>query len=244
MAKNLQIVKSLAEPIGTLWKELQEKYTAKGNFYVAAPLSSTPLPIYRWLVKHAKQIKNWDRIRFVLMDELVINKGKYLASNNPASYEKFAKQNLINPLENKVGLSRKVLIKPPIKKLNTFKVPLNLLILALGVSGNYANVMPGTSFKKGWHIEKLSPDFIKAHTKKSSKSYAGTKFTKFGMSLGPQQLLKADNIVVIVSGKQKREVTKKLLSYSKFDSQFPLSLIYHSKIKNKVRIYITNDVLG
>jgi hypothetical protein len=47
------IVKSLAEPVGELWKTLQSEKTDKGLFIVSSPLSSTPLPIYEWVIDNA-----------------------------------------------------------------------------------------------------------------------------------------------------------------------------------------------
>ena len=115
-----------------------------------------------------------------------------------------------------------------------------MLILAIGVRGNYANVMPGTSESTGWHAAYLLPEFNQYH---ESQSYAGSHFREYGMSLGPQQVLKAKNVVVIASGERKKELVKQLKSYDHFDPEFPISIIYHPKIKNRVEVYLTPDVL-
>ncbi|MGH3428166.1 MAG: hypothetical protein ACRDQZ_11475, partial [Mycobacteriales bacterium] len=66
---DVRVVPSLAQPVSEIWRGLQESCTRNGEFYVAAPLSSTPLPIYRYLVDHAEHFPRWARVRFVLMDE-------------------------------------------------------------------------------------------------------------------------------------------------------------------------------
>ena len=240
-----EIVPSLSEPVGALWKNLQAKNTReKGSFSVASPLSSTPLPIYAWIVDHASEFESWDKVRFVLMDEMLEGDKppfNYVPVEDPASYEGFARRNFLNPLQNKTGVDVGV-IKPDAEKIEQFDTEIDLLILALGIKGNYANVMPQTSEETGWHVAHLIPEFRQAHTKQGSGSYEGAEFREYGMSLGPQQILSAKNVVVIISGEKKRDFAKELLSYDSFDPEFPLSIIYHPKVRDRVTIYIAEDV--
>jgi len=99
------IVPSLVESVGNVWKNLQAEYTKNGLFYVASPLSSTPLPIYQWIIEHANEFEHWEKVRFVLMDELIEKHNdhyEYISSYDPASYERFAKEKLLTPLHQKV----------------------------------------------------------------------------------------------------------------------------------------------
>jgi 6-phosphogluconolactonase/glucosamine-6-phosphate isomerase/deaminase len=239
------IVDSLAEPVGKIWKNLQEQYTSNGFFYIASPLSSTPLPIYQWVVEHAEEFTNWDKVRFVLMDEMLSEDKSpfsYVPTDDAASYEGFAMNHLLVPLKDKISTINEV-IKPELESIEEFDTPLDLLILAIGVNGNYANVMPGTTVDTGWHITHLSPEFRQAHTKKGSQSYEGAEFREYGMSLGPQQVFSAKNVVVIISGEKKRRLAEQLMSYSAFDPNFPLSIIFHPNVKDRVQIFMTADVV-
>jgi 6-phosphogluconolactonase/glucosamine-6-phosphate isomerase/deaminase len=238
------IVKSLAEPVGELWKTLQSEKTDKGLFIVSSPLSSTPLPIYEWVIDNAESFSGWKSFRFVLMDEMLKRNMpfEYVPTDDPASYEGFAKKHLLDLLRYKVDFDSDVM-KPHLNEISTFNVPIDLLILALGVKGNYANVMPGTSLETGWHIAKLIPEFRQAHTQKGSHSYEGADFREYGMSLGPQQVLAAKNVVVIISGEKKRELTKQLLSYDAFNPEFPLSIIHNPNVADRVSVYMTEDAL-
>ncbi len=214
-----RIFRSLDEPVGNLWRELQARYTKKGSFSVASPLSSTPLPIYEWIVEHASEFENWDKVRFVLMDEMLEgNKPpfRYVPIYDQASYERFAREHLLTPLAKAVPVSQQV-VKPEETNIENFETPIDLLILAIGVKGNYANVMPGTPEQTGWHVAHLIPEFRQAHTQQGSKSYEGAKFREYGMSLGPQQILTAKNVLVIISGQKKRGLARQLLSSLKYD---------------------------
>src|SRR3989344_6138295 len=238
------IVPSLAEPVGNVWKNLQAKYTKKGNFYISSPLSSTPLPVYEWVIANCKFFKNWHKVKFVLMDEMLEDNRspfKYVPLDDPASYEGFARKNLLEPLAKKVAVSQGV-IKPELSKIKKFETPIDLLILAIGVKGSYANVMPGTAVQTGWHIAHLIAEFRQIHTQQGSKSYEGANFREFGMSLGPQQGLIAENIVVIISGEKKRELAKKFLAQKNFNPNFPLSIIYHPLAREKTTVFLTEDV--
>ena len=239
------VVSSLAEPVGSIWRALQNNYTQIELFHIAAPLSSTPLPIYKWVIENAESFHKWDKVRFVLMDEMVErvkSAFSYVALNDVASYEGFAKKTLLQQLEDKVKINIKI-IKPELSKIDTIEIPIDLLILALGLQGNYANVMPNTSIEIGWHIAQLTSEFRQIHTHQGSKSFEGAHFREYGMSLGPQQVLNAKNVIVIVSGDKKRELTEQLFSYDSFHPEFPLSIIYHPIVADKVEVFLTEDVL-
>ena len=239
----IHIVASLAEPVGTLWRNLQTQ-SREDLFYVAAPLSSTPLPIYDWIVNQADQFGDWSKAKFVLMDEQVEGQTPpftYVSRDDPASYEGFAYKHFIHPLAAKTGVNLDVL-KPNLQDTSSFNPPIDLLVLALGVKGNYANVMPNTTEATGWHIAHLIPEFRQAHTQTGSQSYEYARFREFGMSLGPQQVIAAKNVVVIISGEKKRQLAEQLLAFKEFDPTFPLSIIYHPKVAERVQLFIQKDV--
>ena len=241
-----KIVPSLAEPVGNLWKDLQSKHTKDGNFLVASPLSSTPLPIYEWVINHAKEFENWDKVRFVLMDEMLEGEKPpftYVPTSDPASYEGFARKHLLEPLEQKIDIQIPI-IKPEVLDVENFSTEIDLLILAIGVKGNYANVMPETTEETSWHVAHLTSEFRQVHTQKGSQSYEGANFREYGMSLGPQQVLSAKNVVVIISGEKKKDLVKELTSRNLFDPKFPLSIIYHPQVRDRIKIYLTQDAAG
>lgn len=235
------ITSSLAESVGNLWEKLQSQYTKEGLFFVAAPLSSTPLPIYKWIVNHANEFENWEKVRFVLMDEQLEGEQapfEYVALSDGASYEAFAKEHFLIPLQETTGVNIPI-IKPDPATIEKFQTEIDLLVLALGPGGNYANVMPGTKEDVSWHVAQLLPEFNKYH---EEGSYKGSYFREYGMSIGPQQVLQAKHVVVIISGEKKKDLAKELLSRDAFDPKFPISIINHPHVSDRVEIFITEDI--
>jgi len=245
-----EIVPSLAKPVGELWRNLQTKQ--EGLFLVASPLSRTPLPIYEWIIQNADSFPNWDNFRFVFMDEQVeeVNgKPQYVPIDNPASLEGFGREHFLHPLSEQVSVpEEQMILKPDLENFAEFDSMLekhhglDLLILAIGEEGHYALVMPGTPLETGYHAARISPKVITQHVEKGGP-YENSNFGERGMSLGPKQVLSAKNVVVIISGEQKRDLARELLSHDSFNPEFPLSIIYHPEVKDRVEIYMTEDVV-
>lgn len=166
-----QTSKELAEFLGSKWKELQEKHGRNGVFLVSSPLSSTPIPLYDWLVRNADSISHWDKMKFVLMDEQVDQtRVTYIPRDDSASYERFAREKLLDRLKHKIGEPNRVIVKPDLKDLSKLDKEIeahggiDLLVLAIGAKGHYAQVMPTTPTETGFHVARLIPEFITAHT--------------------------------------------------------------------------------
>lgn len=251
----VRVVDDVGPAVGRRWQDLQEQVArCDRDFWVSAPLSATPLPVYRWLIAHAGGISGWNRMRFVLMDEQLdgvdTSNLAYVASTDPASYTGFALRNFLEPLRHEVELDQQALIIPGLDDLSGFghmidrRGGLDLVILALGVGGNYANVMPGTGINTGWHVTKLTDEYRDVHTRPGSASYEGARFRHHGMSLGPQQILRAAAVIVVVSGGHKSALFRRLTERQEFDADFPLSVIHAPAVRERVTLIITPDVLG
>ncbi len=238
---------SLGECVGMFWRDLQSEVTSKkDSFHVASPLSSTPLPIYEWIIANWQDFDGWEKVRFVLMDEQVESNSppfNYIPGEDSASYEAFANEHLLLPLKNKLGFPIPV-VKPKIDDIDSFYLesPIDLLVLALGVKGNFANVMPNTTKSTSWHIAHLIPEFQVAHTQAGSESYEGARFREFGMSLGPREVVESMQVVVAISGEKKRSLTRELFSYQRFDPSFPLSIIHEPEVRDRVTVFLSEEL--
>jgi glucosamine-6-phosphate deaminase len=234
----------LATFVGEFWRNLQS--TTRDEFFVSCPLSSTPLPLYNWIAENASSFTNWDKVKFLLMDEQLegSTQFEYVSSEDTASYEKFARDKFLNRLPVSIPI-----LKPDLERLENFDQMitshggLDLLVLAIGVKGHYAQVMPGTSIETGFHVTKLISELAQVHTQKGSSSYEGAHFREYGMSLGPKQVLEAKNIIVMITGESKRELTQELLSYDSFDQNFPLSIIHNPSVQAKTHLLISREVM-
>ncbi|MGH3430085.1 MAG: hypothetical protein ACRDQZ_21370, partial [Mycobacteriales bacterium] len=58
----------------------------------------------------------------------------------------------------------------------------------------------------------------------------------------PQQLVEARRVVVIASGLSKRSLVMRLLGMRSFEEEFPLSAIHHPDIRDRVTLFLTNDI--
>jgi 6-phosphogluconolactonase/glucosamine-6-phosphate isomerase/deaminase len=246
------VVEDLAGSVGQLWRDLQNKNKQK-TFFVAAPISNTPYPLYQWVIKNANDFYHWENFQFLLMDDQVIEAKNghfsYIPLSNAANFENKIKEMFLGPLEEKIAFPvSKSVLKPDLQDLSSFDTELtqhqgiDLLILAIGEGGHYAQVMPSTKETVGFHISELMESYKKRH--ETSGSFKDSQFQKSGMSLGPRQVLEAKNVIVIVNGERKREVTKELLSSDSFHPEFPLSIIYHPVVYKKVKIFLTPEVLS
>ncbi len=251
MYKIFENADEVAGFLGERWRVYQAKHTKRGLFFVSSPLSSTPLPLYRWVIENADSFENWDNFRFILMDEQVDRNHNvsYVDSNDSASYEKFLREKLLNPLQRYLGDINRAILRPGLQDLGAFDGMIeehngiDLLILAIGARGHYAQVMPGISLDTGFHIARLIPEFIETHTK-ASGPYQGARFREYGMSLGPRQVLSAKNVIVMITGESKRELAEQLLSYDSFDPEYPISIIHHPEVREKTEVFISKDASG
>lgn len=252
MQKNkIHIASELGESIGLLWQSYQNQHKSDNPFIVASPISNTPLPIYQWITANAKEFSHWDDFRFVLMDEQVVKEQasfSYIPLSDPASFENKIKQMFLLPVEKEIGIPiSQSILKPDLGNLQDLDkemaqhTGIDLLILAIGEEGHYAQVLPGTQKTVGFHVAELLESYKQKH--QQTGTFSGSQFQQYGMSLGPKQVMSAKRIIVIISGEKKRELTKQLFSLNSFDPQFPLSIIYDEDIKDRVQIYITEDVL-
>lgn len=239
---NEHLVESLAEPVGKLWQERQHHHGSAGEFFISSPLSSTPKPIYEWVVANAHAFTFWDRVRFVLMDEMMTDDAKpqYLPIDDPASYEGFARRHLLDPIRLATGVEIPI-VKPAAHAIEGFRTWIDLLLLALGVQGNYANVMPGTPREASWHVANLTPEYRQVHTAPGSQSFAGAHFGERGMSLGPQQVLEAGHVALIISGERKKLLVQELLGRTAFDPEFPLSIVCERAPTQPTDLFLTKD---
>lgn len=243
-------IDALAEAAGEIWLSMQTA-AQTSEFWLASPLSNTPRALYAWVIRECRRFQNWEKFRFVMMDEQLLNTEapEYVPADHPASFIAFARRELLNPLRALgVPLSSDPVIIPELSELARFdavvtgRKGIDLLVLAVGLDGHYAQVMPGTRLNVGYHVANLPGEYIDSHTRTPAGAFFGTQFSPRGMSLGPQQVLGAQRVLVILSGATKRAVTRRLLNETAFNPEFPISIVLHPDLVERVTILMTEDV--
>ncbi len=104
--------------------------------------------------------------------------------------------------------------------------PIDLCILGLGVNGHLAFNEPGAFLHPHCHIAQLTEDSL-GHS--MAKDMQGVEL--YGLTLGMSDILAAREILLLISGPSKVEITQRLLE-AKISTQLPASfLCLHSNVK-------------
>ena len=243
----------VAEKVFSLWKELAN--STEGEFYVAAPLSSTPLLLYQMIINRSDEINHWENFRFLFMDEMLEENGEgYVSREDDASYVSFAIEYLLGPLAKKYNLDlSQIMMLPELETFDDFERRLNehggldLLVLATGAGGHFAQVVPGTPLDTGFHIADLNkiPGYAEKH---ENGAYKGATFRDKGMSLGYRQVRGSQKTILMLTGNgaDKIEASTELFSpqRSRFTGEFPISILYHPEVAKKTKVFVSKEALG
>jgi len=110
---------------------------------------------------------------------------------------------------------------------------IEVAILGLGLNGHAGMNEPGTSRDQRSHVSKLDP--ITAKT--GQKYFKGKRELTEGITLGLATILEARNIILIVTGKHKAAIVKRIVE-SDISEALPASLL---RAHENFKIYLDND---
>jgi galactosamine-6-phosphate isomerase len=151
-----------------------------------------------------------------------------LATDDPASCEAYLQRYLIGPL----GLAPERYISfdgaaadlqaecAALQQRINDAGPIDLCLLGVGLNGHLALNEPADALHPGCHVATLA-DSSKNHPMLDGR---GTPLSH-GLTLGMADILRSRQLLVLVSGEQKRDVMEKLLS-RKVTPQFPASFLW------------------
>ena len=185
----------------------------------------TPVGIYSNLIAdHQKNGTSYRGVTTFNLDEYV-----GLSGTNPNSYRYYMNHNLFNHVD--------------IQKSNTF-VPrgtvddiqqecavyenlirkhkgIDLQILGIGKNGHIGFNEPGTSFQSETHVVQLTPSTREANARYfNSLDEVPTK----AITMGIATIMKSKEILLLISGEEKKEALKRLLT-GNVDESFPASVL-------------------
>ncbi len=167
-----------------------------------------------------------DQLRVLKLDEWA-----GLAMDDPASCEAYLQRYLIGPLglppERYISFDGAAADLPAecaaLQQRINDAGPIDLCVLGVGLNGHLALNEPADTIKAGCHVAVLA-ESSKTHPMLDGR---GTPLSH-GLTLGMADILRSRQILVLVSGEQKREVMEKLLS-RKVTPQFPASFLWLHK---------------
>lgn len=219
-------------------KYILGKIKENNKLLLCPAAGSTPVKTYEFLVKYIKDINmDVENLRVIKLDEW----GE-MSADNPASCEYQIKNQLLNPLQIKNLCGFDAVnedIEFELKKCDTYLLqngPIDVCILGLGLNGHLGFNEPAKDFLKPFsHRVSLSTASL---THKMILEINNKP--KFGMTLGMQSILSSKLIVLLVSGRSKRDAFAELMK-EQIDTNFPASFLW---LHNNVICFCDEAVAG
>ncbi|MCQ2792251.1 MAG: glucosamine-6-phosphate deaminase [Bacilli bacterium] len=217
--------------------EIASLLRRKPNAILGLATGSSPVGVYEELVK-AYQVRDisFNEVTSFNLDEYI-----GLEKGHPQSYRYFMDNNLFNH----VNIIKSKTHIPSIDKNsedyfekydNRIKDAggIDFQILGIGSNGHIAFNEPGTDFNSLTHIVDLKESTIKDNSRFFNNiNEVPTK----AVSMGLKSIMNAKRIVIIITGKNKANALKRLMS-KEITTDFPASILNRH---NKVTIYADQD---
>ena len=197
----------------------------KPNCVLGLATGSTPLGTYRQLVERYNQGDlDFSEITTVNLDEY-----KGLAPDNDQSYRYFMNTNLFNH----VNIDKAHTFVPDGLEPDAGKAcreyddiienvgGIDLQLLGLGHNGHIGFNEPGDSFAKTTHCVTLAESTVAANARFFASA---SEVPKEAYTMGIQSIMQAKKILVMVCGKDKKEIVQKAL-YGSITPQVPASVL-------------------
>ncbi len=203
---------------------LQNTLVKKPKITLAVPGGSTPC---HYLPALAKCQLPWDRITITLSDE------RWVDVNNEQSNEYLVKTHLMTHLpENVPFVGLKTHHDNPLdavdeihQRLDHLPLPLSLAVLGLGEDGHIASLFPG-----------MNPDLFSSH---HCVAVAPPIAPSPRVSLSLAMLGKSEHIVLVVTGKVKRQLLDRLSKHP--DSKWPIAWLLQ-RTQSVVTVFETDGM--
>lgn len=198
----------------------------KPNLVLGLATGSSPIQTYKLLIEdHQTNKTDWSNVITFNLDEYI-----GLSLDNKNSYHYFMYDQLFNHLNikkenihipNGIGDSEQnaFLYEQQIKEYG----PIDLQILGIGNNGHIAFNEPGSDINSITRVVELSDD-----TKAANKRFFAGQVPQQAITMGIATILKANNIILIASGKNKAQAIKELV-HGKVSEQWPCTYLQNHK---------------
>ncbi|MCD4711076.1 MAG: galactosamine-6-phosphate isomerase, partial [Bacteroidales bacterium] len=196
----------------------------KSDLLLCVPTGSSPEGLYRELARRATSDPlPFSQLRIIKLDEWF-----GIPEKHPVSCEYFIGEKLLTPLgipaERYISFASNP--ENPETECNRIRSrldregPIDICILGLGLNGHLGLNEPAPQLEPFSHVATLTEESLQ-HSMIASMESKPT----YGLTLGMQEILASRKIIMLVSGKGKREVTEQFLE-GKISTQLPASLLW------------------
>ncbi|MBL9189932.1 MAG: 6-phosphogluconolactonase [Opitutaceae bacterium] len=202
---------------------LADELRPKRNSLICLATGSSPQRAYELLVAHARAEPDlYEEARWLKLDEW-----GGLAMDDPASCEHFLRRLLLTPLavppERYFGWESQP--TDPAAECDRVAAwlalhgPIDIQVLGLGKNGHLGFNEPTRQLQSGPHVAILSPASLSHSMLLQSKGRVA-----YGLTLGMDDILRARQILLLVSGRQKAPQLRQLVT-GEISPLFPASLL-------------------
>lgn len=207
-----------------------EELVNKPDLLLCAATGSSPEGLYRELTRTAAKDRSlFDQIRIIKLDEWGGVPAYY-----PVTCEFFLKKKLLEPLDISKDRYFSFASDPEdpeaecqrIRSILAREGPIDVCILGLGSNGHLGFNEPSRELEPYCHVAELSADSLH-HAMIASLE----RKPKYGLTLGMKEIFSSRKIILLLSGKGKKQVTESFLS-GKVSTDLPASLLHlHPRVE-------------
>ena len=214
--------------------------TLNGKAVLGLATGSTPVGMYKELVKRNKAgVVSFKDVTTVNLDEYYP-----ISPENNQSYRYFMNQNLFNDIDIDKTRTHVLngLSSDPDKECRDYEDMIeslggiDLQVLGIGRNGHIGFNEPGDFLYPMTHKTSLTESTIEAN----SRFFASMDdVPRYSLTMGIGTILNARKIIVLASGKDKKEAVKKMLSNT-IDTKCPATLL---SLHKDVTVIVTEDCI-
>ena len=199
-------------------------YAKKPDARLGLATGSTPLGLYRELICREKA----GRIDFSGAYSVNLDEYAGLAPEHPQSYRRFMNENLFDhisiPRENTYVALGTGDLEENIRQFQAVldSRPTDLQVLGSGVDGHIGFNEPGGVLFGQAHLETLDESTIDANSRFFEKR---EDVPRQAITMGLRNIMQAKKLLVLITGREKAEVTRQLLMTDEITTQNPVTLV-------------------
>jgi galactosamine-6-phosphate isomerase len=201
-----------------------EALSHKPELLLCAATGSSPEGLYAHLAALARE----NKAAFRQMRILKLDEWGGLPEMHPVSCEHYLRKKLLDPLDIPTEHYISFRSDPPdpeeecrsIAKRLASQGPIDLCILGLGRNGHLGLNEPAEELQAHCHVADLSPESLGHHMLSSLESKPA-----YGLTLGMEDILDSRQIIMLVSGSDKKAIAEAFLK-ARVSRQLPASLLW------------------
>jgi 6-phosphogluconolactonase/Glucosamine-6-phosphate isomerase/deaminase len=201
-----------------------ESIKKKNELLLCAATGDSPTGTYQLLVEEFQKNKNL----FSSLNVIKLDEWGGVSMNQQGTCESYLQKHLIQPLQ--IPQSRYINFNSnsdnpdeecaSIQKKIIQKGPVDLCILGLGSNGHLALNEPGEFLQPYCHLAELAPSSLN-----HNMTTAMDRKPTYGLTLGMADIMNSKQILMLVSGRKKKETVKRFLS-RKITTNLPASFLW------------------